>query len=72
MFIDEAVFKGHQTPPHYNSIVLDKIKPRIYVHKLPEVKDKEKVTFKIEKDNSPSPASYKNVEGADYLYRKNI
>lgn len=54
-FIDHAAWVGLQTPHAYNSILLDKIKPR-----MPEYSQNSKVIrFKTsEKTDEPSPHSY--------------
>ena len=49
----------------YQAIKLDLIKERTYATKIVKPKDKDKDSGKIQKNNSPSPHSYKYEDAYD-------
>lgn len=70
-FSDEAVYQGMTTPSHYPSIDLNIIKNRTIAHKIYKPKEA-KPDNKIQKDNSPSPFSYRKEDSIDKTQRTNI
>ena len=69
-FVDSAVAHGMSTPSHYEAIELNKIKNRVTNAHI--VKPKEpKPDNRIQKDNSPSPQTYKKDAAWEKAYGHN-
>ena len=64
-YIDEAIVHGKSTPSHYPAIKLDIIKNRTYATKIHKPNPKDKDGGKVQKNNSPSPHSYKFEDSYD-------
>ena len=61
-FTDTAVFKGQQSPSHYQAIDQDKIKNRVISYKISPFKGDKEALHKFKKNDSPSPFTYRDDE----------
>ena len=67
---NEAIYRGLQSPSHYNPVPIEKLKSRSPQWKITKpLKEPER---RIVKNNSPSPVTYKQAEALDATKPKSV